>query len=366
MAAVLVALTVAGTPWPVVPAVALATGLAYLLTAALGPLRTGAVLVAVPVGVALAGAGLAGALPTEGTTIAALGLLVGGAATVGLAGRDQATRIAGWLVAVVAGLTLAAAVALAADLPLRLVALAVLGGAAVALATGTVLRARRPAESLTVEAVAHAGALVALLLSLGEIRYVAAVFTLWGIAVGVRALWAGPVPDAVFLHRRGVLVWTAFGSELVAWWLLLVADRVAVLEAYSLPAAVLALTAGWLAARSGLGSWFAYGPGLAAGLLPSLASVLVGDGQPMRRLLLGTGAVLVVLAGGAARRQAPVVLGGATVVLLALRELAAVWDLLPRWIFLAIGGLALIALAMTYERRRRDVARLRDAVGRMT
>ncbi|MEV7230468.1 hypothetical protein AB0M79_26125 [Polymorphospora sp. NPDC051019] len=366
VAAVLVALTVAGTPWPVVPAVSLAAGLAYLLTAALVPVRTGAVLVAVPVGVALTGAGLAGALPTEASTIAALGLVVAGAATVGVAGRGRGGRIAGWLVAVVAGLTLAATVALAADLPLRLVALAVLGGAAVALATGTVLRIRRPAESVAVEALAHAGALVALLLSLGGIRYVAAVFTLWGVAVGVRALWAGPVPGAAFLHRRRVLVWAALGSELVAWWLLLVADRVAVLEAYSLPAAALALLAGWLAARSGLGSWSAYGPGLAAGLLPSLASVLVGDDQPMRRLLLGTGAVLVVLAGGAARRQAPVVLGGATVVLLALHELVAVWDLLPRWIFLAIGGLALIALAVTYERRRRDLARLRAAVGRMT
>ncbi|MFB6397162.1 hypothetical protein AAFH96_29270, partial [Polymorphospora sp. 2-325] len=366
VAAVLVALTVAGTPWPVVPAVSLAAGLAYLLTAALVPVRTGAVLVAVPVGVALTGAGLAGALPTEASTIAALGLVVAGAATVGVAGRGRGGRIAGWLVAVVAGLTLAATVALAADLPLRLVALAVLGGAAVALATGTVLRIRRPAESVAVEALAHAGALVALLLSLGGIRYVAAVFTLWGVAVGVRALWAGPVPGAAFLHRRRVLVWAALGSELVAWWLLLVADRVAVLEAYSLPAAALALVAGWLAARSGLGSWSAYGPGLAAGLLPSLASVLVGDDQPMRRLLLGTGAVLVVLAGGAARRQAPVVLGGATVVLLALHELVAVWDLLPRWIFLAIGGLALIALAVTYERRRRDLARLRAAVGRMT
>ncbi|MGW5671347.1 SCO7613 C-terminal domain-containing membrane protein [Micromonospora sp. NPDC003776] len=41
------------------------------------------------------------------------------------------------------------------------------------------------------------------------------------------------------------------------------------------------------------------------------------------------------------------------------------WDLLPRWIFLGLGGLALIALAATYERRRRDLARLRALVGRM-
>ena len=40
-------------------------------------------------------------------------------------------------------------------------------------------------------------------------------------------------------------------------------------------------------------------------------------------------------------------------------------DLLPRWIYLAVGGLTLITLAATYERRRRDVTRLRAAVGRM-
>jgi hypothetical protein len=72
-----------------------------------------------------------------------------------------------------------------------------------------------------------------------------------------------------------------------------------------------------------------------------------------------------VLAGAARRWQAPVLLGGATLALLALHELARSWDLLPRWIFLAVGGLALIALASTYERRRRDLARLRTALGRM-
>uniref|UniRef100_UPI0035B6313E SCO7613 C-terminal domain-containing membrane protein n=1 Tax=Micromonospora sp. AKA109 TaxID=2733865 RepID=UPI0035B6313E len=58
-------------------------------------------------------------------------------------------------------------------------------------------------------------------------------------------------------------------------------------------------------------------------------------------------------------------LGGGALVLLALHELVRGWDLLPRWIYLAVGGLALITLAATYERRRRDVARLRAAVGRM-
>ncbi|PWU51353.1 hypothetical protein DLE60_32305, partial [Micromonospora globispora] len=73
-----------------------------------------------------------------------------------------------------------------------------------------------------------------------------------------------------------------------------------------------------------------------------------------------------VLAGAVRRWQAPVLLGSATLVPLALHELARGLDLLPRWIFLALGGLALIALAATYERRRRDLARLRTLVGRMS
>ncbi|MEV1147155.1 hypothetical protein, partial [Micromonospora sp. NPDC049799] len=89
------------------------------------------------------------------------------------------------------------------------------------------------------------------------------------------------------------------------------------------------------------------------------------DPQPWRRLLLGVAALATVLAGATRRWQAPVVLGTVTLTPLALHELARGWDLLPRWIFLALGGLALIGLAATYERRRRDLARLRTAVGRM-
>jgi hypothetical protein len=73
-----------------------------------------------------------------------------------------------------------------------------------------------------------------------------------------------------------------------------------------------------------------------------------------------------VLAGSAWRMQAPVLLGGAVLAAVALHELVLVWDLLPRWIPLAVAGLLLVGLAMTLERRRRDLARMRDAVGRMT
>jgi len=60
-----------------------------------------------------------------------------------------------------------------------------------------------------------------------------------------------------------------------------------------------------------------------------------------------------------------VVIGGGVLLLVALHELTLVWDLLPRWIPLAAAGLLLVVLAMTLERRRRDLARFRAALIRM-
>jgi hypothetical protein len=114
-----------------------------------------------------------------------------------------------------------------------------------------------------------------------------------------------------------------------------------------------------------LHSWSAYGPALLAGFGPSLATLLGGSGEPTRRLAIGTVAIIVVVAGSVRRLQAPVVVGGTVLAVVAVHEMALVWDLLPRWIPLAIAGLLLVGVAMTYERRRRDVARLRQAVGRM-
>jgi hypothetical protein len=52
--------------------------------------------------------------------------------------------------------------------------------------------------------------------------------------------------------------------------------------------------------------------------------------------------------------------------IVALHELVLLWQRLPGWIPLAVGGAILLFLAITYERRRRDLSRLRSAVGRMT
>jgi hypothetical protein len=168
--------------------------------------------------------------------------------------------------------------------------------------------------------------------------------------------------------RRDAYLVAAGAAELAGWGWLMVVHHVGLVEAYSVPAAAVALLAGVLARRRQreLTSWAAYGPALVAGLLPSLASIAGSDGQYPRRLLLGLAALAILLAGARVRLQAPVVVGGGALALVALHELAQVWDLVPRWIPLAAAGLLLVALAATLERRRRDFDRLRTAFTRMS
>ncbi|KXK63076.1 hypothetical protein AWW66_04610, partial [Micromonospora rosaria] len=377
-----VLLTAVGAPWPVVPAVVLLIGTAALLVVALvrpypalvagappvglvaGAPPVGLVAGALPVGLVAAGSGLLGLLATRAGTLAGTGVVIGAALTVGVAARYDAVRVLGWVVAVPSAVGFAVTAALAGGLSLRTTAFAVLAVAALALATAPVLARWQPLSARVLEVLAQAAAGLALLLTVGAIRHAAVVCVLWGTAVAVRVLVPGGSAG-----RRWVFAAVAGGSELLGAWLLLVAGEVLLVEAYTVPAAVLALAFGTVALRNrtGLTSWLALGPGLAAALLPSLVPALVAaDPQPWRRLGLGLAALAVVLVGAARRWQAPVVLGAVTLTLLTLHELARGWDLLPRWIYLGLGGIVLISVAATYERRRRDLSRLRSAVGRMS
>jgi hypothetical protein len=366
--ALLVGMAQLELPWPLVPVTSLALGIAALLAAA----RSGPVVhgvrgvagVATVYGSVLAAAGLTGALPTRWSTLTALAVALAAAVAAAVVGRRIGARVAGWVAAVVLAVLLAVAATLAAGWPLASASLAVLAAAAAALAAGGWRRARR-AEAVALESGAHAAAVVALLLPLGTEDApgrAALAAALWGVLLGLRALWPGEAPAG----RVGRAA-AAVGVEVLAWWLLLVSQQVTTVEAYTVPAAVVAAGAGALAlrARPRIGSWVAYGPALAAGFLPSLYASLI-DPQPLRRLLLGAAAVAVVMVGAGRRWQAPVVVGGAMALVVAGRELALVWQLLDTWIPLTVAGLLLVGLAATYERRRRDLARLRQTVRRMT
>ncbi|MFF5055647.1 SCO7613 C-terminal domain-containing membrane protein [Micromonospora sp. NPDC000663] len=386
-AALPVLLGAAGAPWPVMPGAVLLAGVAALLFAALAAPRPAFAPTAVPVGVVLVAVGVVWLLATRAGTLAAEGVLLVAAVVVAVGARTVGTRVAGCLATVGAACALAVTAPLAGGQPLRAAAYPLLAVAALVLAvaavtspSGTVAAGPPPVEAASpsrpvevlaarallgrvLDAAAQAVALVAAVFAVEVARHLATVCVLWGVAVALRLLRRGEPAG-----RRWAFAGIAAGSELLGAWVLLAAGGVTVLEAYTLPAAALALGAGLLALRTrpGLTSWPALGPGLVAALLPSLVSVLSGpDPQPWRRLLLGAAALVVVLAGAARRWQAPVVLGGGVLTLLALHELARGWDLLPRWIYLAVGGLALVGLAATYERRRRDLARLRAAVTRL-
>jgi hypothetical protein len=339
-------LAYSGVPWPVIPAVALIGGLTAIVFATLRSNTEAAGVI----GVLLMLSGLAGALPAKWTTITALALI-----SVTMAFVGARIGAVGWIAGAVAKVLLAYSIGQATNLKPEVTAYLVLAVAGLLMAIGYLFAKR---SRVALEASAHSAALVALSLCGGAPHHAAGVLAIWGVVVGLTALVHQPV------QRAGV----AAVIESAAWIVLLRAEEVSTLEAYTLPVAVLAVAAGVLAARRqpGLTSWLAYGPALVAALLPSLGAVLIEPGGVLRRLLLGTGALLVTVAGAVWRRQAPFLIGGITLLVLAAHEIALVWQLLDAWIPLGIFGLLLVGLAITYERRLRDLTKLRDAVSRMT
>ncbi|NKQ24003.1 hypothetical protein HF200_05855 [Streptomyces galbus] len=210
------------------------------------------------------------------------------------------------------------------------------------------------------EVTGAAAALVAVGLAVTDAPVLALVLS----SLGVLAAATAVRPD-----RRSA-GYAAAALFALAAWVRLAAWEVTAPEAYTLPVTLPALLVGaWRRRRDPLtGSWPAYGPGLAVTLLPSLAALWRDEGWP-RPLLLGSAALLITLLGARHRLRAPLVLGGAVLVLTALHELAPYLvqfaDALPRWVPPALAGLLLLALGATYERRLRDVRRVRDGLGRM-
>ncbi|MFH9137201.1 SCO7613 C-terminal domain-containing membrane protein [Streptomyces sp. NPDC017524] len=222
-------------------------------------------------------------------------------------------------------------------------------------------RLRRNPVALPVELTGALGALVAVGLAASEAPFLALVLALCGV------LAAGA---AVRPERRPVAGYLAAALFVLATWVRLAASEVSFPEAYTLPVTVPALVVGVLRRRRDpeASSWTAYGPGLAATLLPSMAVALT-DTDWLRPLLLGTAALVITLLGARYRLQALLLLGGAVLALDGLHELTPyvvqVAGALPRWLPPALAGLLLLVVGATYEQRLRDARRLRDALGRM-
>ncbi|MFF2573310.1 SCO7613 C-terminal domain-containing membrane protein [Streptomyces sp. NPDC058084] len=298
------------------------------------------------------------ALDTRGVTFGVLGALVvlfGGVALLG----EGARRLVGACGGVLAvGGLVAAGAAAAQSVPAvtGLVLLAVPAGTA---AVGA--RLRRHPVALAVEGTGAAVGLCALGLAAERPALLALALALGGVVAAA---------TAVRPERRRVASWAAAGLFLLATWVRLAVWEVTTPEAYTLPVTVPALVVGVLRRRRDpeASSWTAYGPGLAATLVPSLFAAWT-DPQWARPLLLGIAALVVTLLGARFRLQALLLLGGAALALDGLHELAPyvvqVVGALPRWLPPALAGLLLLAVGATYEQRLRDARRLRERLGRM-
>ncbi|MFD9095403.1 SCO7613 C-terminal domain-containing membrane protein [Streptomyces collinus] len=294
------------------------------------------------------------ALPTRSTTLGVLAALTAFFAA-GSSGQRLATVTAP--AALGFGTALACAVGAAAGWAPQHGALLVLVVPAVA-----ALLAARAADARTAVAVEVTGAaagFLAVALTADDPAMLSLVLSLSAVIVAATALRADRRPAA----------YAAASLFVLAAWVRLAAWDVTAPEAYTVPVSVPALVIGALRRRRDpqTSSWTAYGPGLGATLVPSLAAAWT-DAHATRPWLVGAAALLVTLLGARHRLRAPLLLGGGVLVLDALHEsapyLVQVADALPRWVPFAFAGLLLLAVGATYERRMRDVRRLREMLGR--
>ncbi|MER7275474.1 permease [Dactylosporangium sp. NPDC000244] len=354
-------------PWPVQPTLALLVatiaGLGLALTLPPSPdspdarLMTGARRLVFVIAVLAAGAGGAGSMATRSQTLTWLAGSVVVGAIGGIWGKTATARMLGWNVAASTAEGFAVAAGLAAGLGLKQCAFPLLIVATALLVLGAAMPRLRPSDSInreamTVEAAGYAGAVIAVLMTLGSWAHTAAALTAVGAILGLSAARKGRSP-----RQRTTLIVAASVAELLAIWLLLMTVRVAVPEAYTLPFAGLALITGLIEIRNRpeLGSWLAYGPALVAGFGPSLAIAVAQPESPaLRQVLLILAGVICVAIGAARQQKAPVAVGAAVTVIATVNELFRIG--LPFWMMLLLftgTGVLLISLGATYEQRQR-------------
>ncbi|HYN93239.1 MAG TPA: permease, partial [Pilimelia sp.] len=311
------------------------------------------------IGLAAGGAGLAGSLATQRLTLVTLGGAVGVGVAAAVGGRTQTARILGWLFAATFAQLFVLTASLVAGLARTWSSFGVLAvGAALLVVAALLPRLRRPEaarEAATVEWSGYASALLAVALAYESIPHVAALLAAWGAVLGVSSARPGRRP----VERRA-LFWSAMIFEVVAWWLLMTVAEVALPEAYTLPFALVCLVVGMveLRQRPEMGSWAAYGPALVAAFLPTLVIVLTTDTSTLRQVLLLLGGVATLIAGSMRRQRAPVVVGAVVTAIAAIHALT----MYRPWLVLIPVGTVLLVLGANYEKRRRDLQRLRGAL----
>lgn len=263
--------------------------------------------------------------------------------------RDEVTAALG----VAAGLVAVAATGAAVDLATGTTTLVVTVVAGTVMVWSQFAAVCRPWHALPTDVVVALGATIATgtaLVQIGAVPSVAVQFAVVAVVAAVHAARPG----------RGWVVWLSSVAVSASIWTLLADRGVDVVEAYTLPAAVALAVAGWWRLRTTTASsWTALWPACAMASLPTLAVLLDGP-DPLRVLLLTSGAVSVALVGHWRRLAAPLSLGAAVAVVTALLQL---WDWsadLPRWVTFGTLGAALIWTSATYEAQLRRARQIRN------
>jgi hypothetical protein len=166
---------------------------------------------------------------------------------------------------------------------------------------------------------------------------------------------------------RPWMAWVAKAAASASSWTVLADLGVDVVEAYTVPPALLLLVIGAIALRqrSTEPSWRALGAGLGLLLTPTVAMVL-DDPDDLVRLaaVIVVGSALAA-AGRVWGLQAPLVSGVAALIAVALTQYDVVTAVVPRWFLLAAGGSLLLWLSISYERQLQRLAAVRSGLAGM-
>ncbi|HEU0240641.1 MAG TPA: hypothetical protein VFR11_15385 [Micromonosporaceae bacterium] len=362
-------------PWPYGPIAAVTVAaichLALALTRELPESEAASALRAarqtvIGIAVASGGAGIAGGLATPATTIATVATATGAGTVAAVWGRIPISRIAGWILAAAGAQSLALVICLDEHLAPYNAAF-VVGGVAAALLIAAALlpslrRREALAESLTVEISAYAGAVVALILAAKRLDHLAIFLSAWGAVLGVAA--ARQRRSNLYRH---LLLWHGALHLAVGLCLLVKVQSVGIPEAYSLTVAAVAVVAGWFERRwhPELTSWVTYGVALTAALAPSLVIEIATGQTLLRRTLLLAGAAGVTVFGAIRRQQAPVIIGAVTLLGATINELARYSTTALILVLMAIIAAVLIGVGATYEKRSRNLQRVRNLLDRL-
>ncbi|MGL4338892.1 MAG: SCO7613 C-terminal domain-containing membrane protein [Rhodoglobus sp.] len=106
------------------------------------------------------------------------------------------------------------------------------------------------------------------------------------------------------------------------------------------------------------GSWPCLGPGILVLLMPSLTASFIE--APIFRLVgIGVICIIAIVVGALARLQAPLILGSVIVLVHALRtfapQITSVYQRTEWWVWAVVGGAVILFVALTLEKRIRDL-----------